>query len=1237
MEAPGDLDLADDQSSDFDSAVAPFDAAAATVVAVVVTRNPDVALDDTLASLATQDHTSLSILVIDDGSDTAVFDRVAAVAPGAYVRRFDQPVGYGAAANVVGEMVQGAAYFLFCHDDVALAPDAVRLLLTAAGQQRATIVGPKLVAWEDHERFWSLGYTVDRSGQVVSPIELDELDQGQHDQVREVTALHGASLLVASETFRALGGFLASLTDPKTATVRGSGVAGGPDLGEDIDLCLRARRRGDRIVVVPAARVAHQGVIHGVAGPVVGGQPGRSSADGPERAPQAEQRLLRDRNRIRTIVAGASATRLVMLVPILIAQALRRGSPSVEATGGRRGPFTALRLALGTKAERRQARQLAGQAGSDDLGHELVAVSSRLRAGIRSDVTADTARLWRATERAVGSRRGGRFALVSLALTVAAVVFGSRGLIGSGIGRGGRLVPLPPVGDLWRQVASGWHEPGLGQFGAAAPGLILTAIVSTALLGLTGLSGTLLALGPLAIGAVGMFRAASTTEVTSSGSEHRRGVALAASITYLLVPLPFDALSAGNRGTLWGYALLPWLMAGLERVVSGEDRRAVADRRASTTLFTASLDAEGAGERRAAPGSRRHRWGLSLIATLARPAMLLAIFAAADPTAIVVWTQVLVLAVTGAAITRGRGSALRVLRRGAAVLGGTLVLLAPWVVSLVRARAAGWTVTGGDAVRTTTLRIDQLLRLQSAPHAVIGLAPLAGVFVVAAIFPLLVADGSRFALAVRCWTFALGSVLLAWAMGRGWLPPLLSGPSMALLPAAYALSRASGEGLGALVGEVRSRGFGWRQGLAALSLASVALSAVPIAAAAADGRWGRPERATVDKLAWMRGLNNGGFRVAFIGDPSVLPATAVRLGPSLGVAISRDGVPTISDQWAVNESGRTGQFNDSLDLARLGATTRLGAQLAPLGIRYLVLVESDRNGGTMRRVPADLREALLDQLDLRAVDTGGDLIVYENDAWVPAVWSPLASSGLERNGVVNTAGASNALDPVAIVPGGGADADARLLEALRWRPPSSSFVGTLDADAEIVASLPPSRHWRLRVGSTSSGPVPLAGIIDAGGTSRVSAPLAGFTARASGPARLSPRRPLSVTGALVAAAVWWAGALVLAGLDRRRRRVALDGAARAAGVVDELDEDPTDEPDDADVFADDEFASPFTVAGPGTPRRTAAEPVDDAPADDAPADGSVADELWTAFAARQRGGRGDSVDTLDTSEPESER
>ena len=82
---------------------------------------------------------------------------------------------------------------------------------------------------------------MDRFGAPVRRVERREFDQSQHDEPREVFAVPGGCILVRADLFAAIGGF-----DDQISM-----------LGEDIDLSWRARIAGARVVVTPAATVAH--------------------------------------------------------------------------------------------------------------------------------------------------------------------------------------------------------------------------------------------------------------------------------------------------------------------------------------------------------------------------------------------------------------------------------------------------------------------------------------------------------------------------------------------------------------------------------------------------------------------------------------------------------------------------------------------------------------------------------------------------------------------------------------------------------------------------------------------------------------------------------------------------------------------------------------------------------------------------------------------------------------------
>ncbi|MHB8670676.1 MAG: glycosyltransferase, partial [Acidimicrobiales bacterium] len=211
------------------------------VVAVVVASDPGPWLEEALAALGAQDYPELSVLFLDAGSTVDPVARVAEVLPGALTRRLGEGPGFAAAANEALHMVQGASYLLFCHDDVALDPDAVRVLVEEALRSNAGVVGPKLVEWDRPERLLDVGLAVDKTAFAVPLVERSELDQEQHDAVRDVFAVPAACVLVRSDLFGAVGGFDAAM-DERVAAV---------------DLCWRAQVAGARVLVVPSARARH--------------------------------------------------------------------------------------------------------------------------------------------------------------------------------------------------------------------------------------------------------------------------------------------------------------------------------------------------------------------------------------------------------------------------------------------------------------------------------------------------------------------------------------------------------------------------------------------------------------------------------------------------------------------------------------------------------------------------------------------------------------------------------------------------------------------------------------------------------------------------------------------------------------------------------------------------------------------------------------------------------------------
>src|SRR5262249_48855787 len=171
--------------------------------------------------------------------------RITGALPRAVVRRAPQR-GFAAAANEALSMVRNANFLLVCHDDVVLDPGAVRHLLEEAFRSNAGVVGPKLVDADHPDVLLEVGRPVDWFGNPHTGIEPGEIDQQQHDAVRDVLYVSDAAMLVRTDLFHELDGFDAS---------RFPGA-------EDLDLCWRARPVGAPGPVAPAARAPHPQGAH---------------------------------------------------------------------------------------------------------------------------------------------------------------------------------------------------------------------------------------------------------------------------------------------------------------------------------------------------------------------------------------------------------------------------------------------------------------------------------------------------------------------------------------------------------------------------------------------------------------------------------------------------------------------------------------------------------------------------------------------------------------------------------------------------------------------------------------------------------------------------------------------------------------------------------------------------------------------------------------------------------------
>ncbi|HAM00954.1 MAG TPA: hypothetical protein DCQ30_01810 [Acidimicrobiaceae bacterium] len=966
---------------------------APAVVAVIVACDPGPWFEETLQSFALQDYPELAVLVLDAGSAEDPTPRVAAVLPNAFVRRLPENAGFAAAADAVLGMVAGASHLLLCHDDVALDPNVVHVLVEESFRSNAGIVSPKLVAWDDPSRLLHVGMAVDKGGAVVDRVEPGEIDHGQHDGVRDVFLAPGGCMLVRADLFAELGGF-----DPAVVA-----------LGDDLDLCWRAQVAGARVIVAPAARVRHLERLAAGDRPLPGGAPSL----------QALQR----RHELRIVLVAYSTFHLLRVLPQVVF--LSAGEFAVAVlTGNRpraRGVLHAwswnwsrrkeLRAARAALRERRRLPdsevrrlQVRGSARLTAYVRRLFAhgleaahagaaalpalISATAPDGDEGSEAAGGAALVNpagalAPATALGTRRrsgvvrngagpqpaeapveSGAAASPPLSLSARTVVWaavglvlliGSRQLLGNGLPSMAGLLSWPAWTTLLHRFGTGWHAPGLGGVNPTSPATGPLGLLALVLGGSSGLVQKVIVLGCLPVGAWGLARLARPF-----GSPRGR---LAATLVYLALPVAYDALALGRWDALVAYAAAPWVAARLARASDLEP-------------FASGYGSDRAGR------LRRRR----LLRQVIGLGVLEAVFTMLVPAGAALTLLMAAGLSAGALVALGPTGWRPVRRMTGAALGATavtVVLLAPWSFTMLAGSQRWQAVTGLALLPGTGPGWSSLLRLAVGP---IGDSPLAYGLVVAAVLPLLVAVRHRLTWAAMAWGLVLSSWLVCWTEGKGWTAGFNITPLVLLAPAAVGVALAAGLGMAAFEQDLSAHRFGWRQVATVLAAAGVTVGALPVLAAAGGGRWDLPTSGYGEATAWLSGrAPAGGFRALWLADPRALPGGGWQLEPGVAYAVTDGGLPDSTGLWVGSHPASAATVADDVRLAQRHRTVQLGQLLAASDIHYVVVVQSlapiipGYQSPALFPVPATLTDALSTQSDLTAVPGQSGAAIYVNE------------------------------------------------------------------------------------------------------------------------------------------------------------------------------------------------------------------------------------------------------------------
>ena len=203
----------------------------------------------------------VEVVVVDNGSTDDSVERIELriknQEPKTILLRNKENLGF-AEGNNVGiryALESGADYICLLNNDTRVDPDfLMQLIKTADSDEKIGLAGGKIYfekgyefhkdRYKENERgkvIWYAGGIIDWGDVYATHRGVDEVDVGQYDEITETDYINGCLLLAKKEVFKKVG-----LFDPKYFLYF-----------EDVDLSVRVKKSGFKIIFCPAAKIWH--------------------------------------------------------------------------------------------------------------------------------------------------------------------------------------------------------------------------------------------------------------------------------------------------------------------------------------------------------------------------------------------------------------------------------------------------------------------------------------------------------------------------------------------------------------------------------------------------------------------------------------------------------------------------------------------------------------------------------------------------------------------------------------------------------------------------------------------------------------------------------------------------------------------------------------------------------------------------------------------------------------------
>lgn len=198
-----------------------------------------------LKSLKKISYSPFEIIIVDNGSTDSSISAIKKEYPDVHIIDNKRNLGVAEGRNVGIKYIQkkGTDYILFLDNDTTVHQHFIsEMIKIGENDKRIGILTGKIYFSSQPDKIWCAGGTLSLYRCYIGLIGYDEIDRGQYDKIKEVDHVTGCCLMVKKKVIDKIGIFDQNFS---------------PYYCEDTDFCLRAKKKGYKIIYIPGSKLWH--------------------------------------------------------------------------------------------------------------------------------------------------------------------------------------------------------------------------------------------------------------------------------------------------------------------------------------------------------------------------------------------------------------------------------------------------------------------------------------------------------------------------------------------------------------------------------------------------------------------------------------------------------------------------------------------------------------------------------------------------------------------------------------------------------------------------------------------------------------------------------------------------------------------------------------------------------------------------------------------------------------------